>query len=554
MRDRATELASVIERMLAGKSADEINQMAVTFGNTLVDRFAPDTVVLADSSGEDILKAKFSKTLKDARVRQNTVEELITYLNIDPEHLYLPSTGIAEGVLLNFPLNYRRLVNFTLSSTSFVSYLDLLRNQDDGKFTHAIQVFWYEKDLHLEFFRQILGSAVADPKHRLVISIPETGQTWPESEKLPGLAAFIEKVRVHGPSYEEITDGQGRTWLAVGQAGTSLSSAILCVIVDRDLVQGSAGRLKIRIQWLVVWSILVTLSLLHILSHYLIMPVKALATGVEMVKNQNYSYRINMQQADELGRLGHSIDESLENLQELEIAKTVQESLLPQDSLDLDNYFVAARTRSMTSMGGDYYDFIVDSDKNAAILMADVAGHGVQAALIMAMAKSVLLLNDSACSEPEVIMSALNRTFCNLRKSSITTMMTGQIISISSAGAINLLNAGHCPPLFISSGSREITTVCNHALPFGFSPRRKFERLPVNMSAGDIMILYSDGILECANRQGKMLGEEGFAELARNCYDVDCNRYLNKLFDAYDEWVVSQQDDITFVMIKRKDN
>jgi serine phosphatase RsbU (regulator of sigma subunit) len=296
------------------------------------------------------------------------------------------------------------------------------------------------------------------------------------------------------------------------------------------------------------------MSLLYILGHYLIMPIKALSEGVEMVKNRNYSYRIDMPQDNELGRLGHSIDESLENLQELEIARTVQESLLPQDSLDLDDFFVAARTRSMTSMGGDYYDFIVDSDKNAAILMADVAGHGIQAALMMAMAKSALLLNDSACSQPEVIMSALNRTFCTLRKSSITTMMTGQIISISCSGKISLLNAGHCPPLFIASGSHEITSVCNHALPFGFSPRRKFESLPITMSAGDIMILYSDGILECANRQGKILGEEGFAEMARNCYDVDCNRYLDNLFNAYDNFTDSQQDDITFVMIKRKEN
>ncbi len=552
--DRATEINMVIERILVDKSADEVNKLAVSFSDTVVSRFAPDTLVIADSSGKDILNAGYARTLKDDHLRKNAAGELIAYLNSSADKLHQPSSGVAEGFLLSFPLNYRRLLPFTLSSTTFISYLNAVRSRDDNKFSHLIQIFWHEKDVHLEFFRRIAEKTVNDRRQRLFISFVETGKTWPPKDDLPGLPAFTEKVRQHGPSYEKLTDRRGKVWLAVGQAGTSLSSAILTVLVDHELLQKDAGRLQTRIWSLVGWSILVIMSLLYILGHYLIMPIKALSEGVEMVKNKNYSYRIDMPQDNELGRLGHSIDESLENLQELEIARTVQESLLPQDSLDLDDFFVAARTRSMTSMGGDYYDFIVDSDKNAAILMADVAGHGIQAALMMAMAKSALLLNDSACSQPEVIMSALNRTFCTLRKSSITTMMTGQIISISCRGTISLLNAGHCPPLFIASGSHEITTVCNHALPFGFAPKRKFESLPVSMSAGDIMILYSDGILECANRQGKMLGEEGFAELARNCYDVDCNRYLDNLFNAYDKLTDSQQDDITFVMIRRKEN
>ncbi|NLF98229.1 MAG: SpoIIE family protein phosphatase [Candidatus Riflebacteria bacterium] len=552
LHDRATEINLVVEKILADKSAEEVNKLAASFSNTIFSQFAPDTLVIADNSGKDILNAEYARTLKDDHLRKNAAEELIAYLNADKDKLHLPSKGVAEGFLLSFPLNYRRLLPFTLSSTTFISYLNLVRSSDDNRFSHLIQIFWHEKDVHLAFFRQIAAKSVASNRQRLFISFIETGKIWPQNEDIPGLAAFTEKVRQQGPSYEKLTDCNGKVWLAAGQAGTGLGSAILTVLVDHELLQRDVGRLTNRIWSLVGWSVLVILSLLYILGHYLIMPIKALADGVDMVRNKNYSYRISMPQDNELGRLGHSIDESLENLQELEIARTVQESLLPQDSLDLASYFVVARTRSMTSMGGDYYDFIVDSDNNAAILMADVAGHGIQAALMMAMAKSALLLNDSACSEPEVIMSALNRTFCTLRKSSITTMMTGQIISISCTGAISLLNAGHCPPLFISS-SREITTVCNHALPFGFAPRRKFESMPIAMSAGDIMILYSDGILECANRQGRMLGEEGFADLARNCYDTDCTRYLDNLFNAYDRWAASQQDDITFVMIRRKE-
>lgn len=552
--DRANELNAIVDNKFADKSAQEIEKMAVSVSREIIGRFSPDTLVIADSSGKDIFNAEFSKSLKDDHLRKNAAEELITYLNSSIDHIHLPSSGVAEGFLLSFPLNNRRLLPFTLSSTTFLSYLNLLRSSDARKFSHLVQIFWHEKDMHLDFFRKIAEDNVDDRKQRLFINFSETGKIWPQRHDIPGLAGFFEKVRLHGPSSEKLTDRQGKTWLAIGQAGTSLSSAVLGVLIDHDLLRSGVTRLKNRIWSLIGWSFLITLSLFYILSHYLIMPIKALATGVEMVRNRNYSYRINMQQADELGRLGHSIDESLENLQELEIAKTVQESLLPQRSLELDNYAVFARTRSMTSLGGDYYDFVIDQEKNAAILMADVAGHGIQAALLMAMAKSTLLLNDSACAEPEMIMSALNRTFCNLRKSSITTMMTGQIISISCSGELSLINAGHCPPLVVSGSSHEVTPINSGSLPFGFLPRRKFSRHPVSMSVGDTMILYSDGILECSDRHEKMLGEEGFAELAKSCYDADCNRYLDKLYDAYDKWTVSQQDDITFVMIRRQEN
>lgn len=554
LHNRARELNSVIDKVFVGKSPDEIDQLAASVSASILADFAPDTITISDSSGKDLLNAAYSKTLRDDHLRKNAAGELIAYLNSSFNDLHRPSQGVAGGYLLSFPQNHRRFLPFTLSSTTFLSYYNAVRSGIDNRFSHLIQLFWHEKDMHFEFFRRIAETAAADASQRLFISFSETGNTWPRNHDIPGLSTFFEKIRQHGPSYEKLISRDGKAWLAVGQAGISLSSAILAVLVDNDLLQRKVSHLKNRIWSLVGWSIIITLSLLYILSHYLIMPIKAMAAGVEMVKNKNYSYRINLPLANEFGRLSRSIDESLENLQELEIAKTVQESLLPQESLDLAGFFVVARTRSMTSLGGDYYDFVVDNDKNAAILMADVAGHGIQAALLMAMAKSALLLNDSACAEPEIIMSALNRTFCNLRKSSITTMMTGQIISISSSGQVCLLNAGHCPPLVVSGADHEVKPISSEALPFGFSLRRKFSRLPVNMAAGDTMILYSDGILECANRNGQMLGEEGFAELAKNCYDIDCNRYLDNLFSAYDNWVASQQDDITFVMIRRREN
>lgn len=554
LHGQALKLNSLIAGLFNGKSIKEVHNLAASAGTCIVSQFSPDTLIFADSSGTDILNAEYSKTIKADILRKTAAKELIRYLNSGKSSFRRPSEGLAEGFLLSFPLNYKRFLPFTLSKTTFLSYLYPLANDVEGRFSHLIQLFWLEKDMYFSFFKEMERRFENEKHKRLLVSFSDSGLFWPEDYDLSSLPGFFDKVRLHGSASELVRDKSGKAWLAVGQNSSSLRSAILTVLIAHNVLVKDIHRLKKGIWSLIAFSAFVTLSLYYILVYYLLTPIKALAKGVEMVKNKNYSYRIDMNLSNEFGRLSRSVDASLENLQELEIAKKVQESLLPQNSLELENFSVVGRTRSMTSLGGDYYDFVVDDMQDAVVLMADVAGHGVQAGLLMAMAKSVLLLNDSFCRLPETIMSALNKTFCTLRKSNITTMMTGQIVSILRTGELNLLNAGHCSPLVVTSGGDKVRFVSCPALPFGFSQKRKFKPLPVEFLPGDTMVLYSDGILECTNQRGEALGEDGFAELTKKCYDSDSNRYIDRLFAEYDCWTDSQQDDITFVLVRRKEN
>lgn len=551
---RANELNKTLDSMFYRISGDDLDESFLASAAASVHRkFQPDTLIITDGTGKDLLKAAYTVSIKDDFLRKTAAGELLNYLNCRADAQYDLRNDIAQGFSLSFVQNYRRIMPFALSNTNFLSYLNTLRDPKSLRFNNLIQVFWQENQMHYEYLKKVADRADLDHQKSLLFWFPDTGKLYPQITEAQVMRPFFERIRLNGPSQQMINIGNGKTLMAFGQAGTHLSSAIMTVLIDSADLHGKMHELKKNIWLLAGLSLLMTLSLFRILGHYLIAPVKTLATGVEMVKNRNYSFRIELPFDNEFGRLGQSIDKTLENLQELEIARTVQESLLPQESIDFGNFHVMAKTRAMTSLGGDYYDYVVDSANNLTILMADVAGHGVQAALLMAMAKSVLLMKTTAVVNPANLMESLNKTFCTLRKAEISTMMTGQVIHISHDMTINFLNAGHCPPLVVSQNGQEARNVNNASLPFGFSAKREFTGVSVEMKPGETMILYSDGILECLNKNEEALGADGFIKLAQNSHHPDPEIFLTNLFKNYENWTSSQQDDMTFVLIRRKE-
>lgn len=553
LHGKAEKLNFTIDSLLKGYSGSRIDAVFLASAASYINNsFNPDTLIISDHTGADLLNSLYSKTIQDDFLRKTAAGELLAYLNCGIKNQYSPDEGIAQGFALNFEENYRKFVPFALSNITYISYLNTLRDQKSGRFVNLVQLFWLEKQMHYDYLKTVADSAGKTRHRKMFFAVPELRKEYPDTSNFPELHSFFEKVRLNGPSQQSLTGSDGRSYLAFGQGGTHLNSAIMTVIIDTDELLDEIRKLRKNLWMLAGLSLLMTLSLFHLLSYYLIVPINALAAGVEMFKGKNYSHRIDLPLENEFGSLAKSIDRSLENLQELEIAKTVQESLVPQGALEVGEFSVVARTSTMTSLGGDYYDFVVDAEKNLTVLMADVAGHGVQAALLMAMAKSVLLLDNASRIEPENLMAGLNRTFCNLRKAEISTMMTGQIIHISHEGQIQFLNAGHCPPLVVAENGLTSRLIENNSLPFGFSARRVFSGMPVELHPGETMILYSDGILECASRDNEILGPEGFRKIAVDSYHSDTAVFLENLFRAYESWATSQQDDITFVLIRHR--
>ncbi|RMH15280.1 MAG: hypothetical protein D6696_21165 [Acidobacteria bacterium] len=190
------------------------------------------------------------------------------------------------------------------------------------------------------------------------------------------------------------------------------------------------------------------------------------------------------------------------------LAAQIQRAMLPGERYRDAVIELAARCRPAAKIGGDYFDVLSLDDERSALIVADVQGHGLDAALLVAMAKSCFHAHPKA--SPAEMMSALHRTI-RLLATKILTVSCCHLVIDRTAGILHYANAGHPPPFHLQQ-SGELTTldqrdlvlgVPSAILPQGDGPRYRIHRRP--WAAGDLLVLYTDGVTEAKNPAGEEL-------------------------------------------------
>ena len=193
---------------------------------------------------------------------------------------------------------------------------------------------------------------------------------------------------------------------------------------------------------------------------------------------------------------------------ELQTASAIQTSILPRTTPKVDGLEIAVRYVPMRAVGGDLYDFsVIDSGAQIAILVADVTGHGVPAALIASMAK-VAFASQSACADqPGPLLGGMNRALCGHLEAQFVTATYVHIDR--DRRQIRYSNAGHPPPLLWRSGPRQVVTLTEGGVLLGFDASAAYPTTQLAVGPGDRLVLYTDGMLDVTNAAGDFFGEDG---------------------------------------------
>jgi len=239
----------------------------------------------------------------------------------------------------------------------------------------------------------------------------------------------------------------------------------------------------------------------------------------------------------------------LEN--EIALAGEIQKMLLPSQSPQLADYDVYSFQQPSRHIGGDYYDFFLNED-NLFFILADVAGKGTPAALLMANLQATIrgqsLLNVSAKKCLEISNKLLyhstdKRTFVSLFYGILDTHK--HTLSYSNAGQ-------NIPILFsIESESFLLTT---HGLALGLQENVSYRMEKVNINPGEMLIIYTDGISESMNEKMEEFGEERLLKIVEENKEISASKLIYKIIGAANEHSgnTSQSDDMTLVVVKRK--
>ena len=182
---------------------------------------------------------------------------------------------------------------------------------------------------------------------------------------------------------------------------------------------------------------------------------------------------------------------------EMETARQIQTSLLPRTLPDIHGLDVAARYLPMTAVAGDIYDFITLGPSRVGLLVADVSGHGVPAALVASMVKVAFAAQSDAADDPARVLAGINHILCRHVESTFVTAVYAVIDT--ERRTITVANAGH-PPLLAGGPTGAVRESAEHGLMLGMLPDTVYTNDSLLLGQGDYVVLYTDGIPEKIGR------------------------------------------------------
>jgi sigma-B regulation protein RsbU (phosphoserine phosphatase) len=303
--------------------------------------------------------------------------------------------------------------------------------------------------------------------------------------------------------------------------------------------------------------------LTFLVSRNLSIPFRDILETLRRIRNGRFDKRVQVFSNDEIGYTGDAINEMTKGLMErermqqsLNLAKEVQQNLLPKSNLKINGLDIAGKSVYCDETGGDYYDFISigDNDKQKiGVAIGDVSGHGIPSALLMATIRASLRQRASLPGSIAKIITDVNHLLVQDVEDSGQFMTMFFLVLDTATRKLEWVRAGHDPGIVYDPGSDSFSELGGSGIALGVDPKWIYEdNKKTDFSYGQIIVLSTDGFWEARNRKGEMLGKEPIINAIRKNASSDASQIIDAIFDTLDKFIggVKIEDDITSVIIK----
>lgn len=237
---------------------------------------------------------------------------------------------------------------------------------------------------------------------------------------------------------------------------------------------------------------------------------------------------------------------------ELKRVGYIQSSLLPKNIPEIDGYDFGVIFISTKYASGDYYDFIEPSEGNLGIVLADVSGHGTPAAVIMAMTRAIMRSYTLGVTSSSSVLSLVNEVLCdNIYTKDFVTMFY-LVLDIKN-NSINYSSAGHHPVLFYDASEFMVKKLNVSGLLLGIFKEQEYEEKVLTLDTGDILFLYTDGLVEVINKDNEQYGYDRLLSKIIMYSSLRPKDMIDEIMDDVKDFtnLESYRDDITIVVIKK---
>ena len=239
---------------------------------------------------------------------------------------------------------------------------------------------------------------------------------------------------------------------------------------------------------------------------------------------------------------------------ELDLARDIQASLLPDvfpAFPDRHEFSLYASMTPAREVGGDFYDFFLIDDDHLALVIADVSGKGIPAALFMAVSRTVIRDQLMSGCDPVRALERANAQLCSENPHMMFVTVWLAVVEISTGKGV-ACNAGHEHPAVRRAGGAFELVKYKHDRPAGFIPDTAYHSRIFELRPGDTLLVYTDGVPEANNPQKEMFGEERMTETLNRYADAEPEELIRRMYEAVASFAdgTDQFDDITMLAVK----
>jgi sigma-B regulation protein RsbU (phosphoserine phosphatase) len=234
--------------------------------------------------------------------------------------------------------------------------------------------------------------------------------------------------------------------------------------------------------------------------------------------------------------------------QELEESKEIQAALLPKEIPHIEGFDIAITWNPARGVGGDYFDVMKFSEHHAALCIADVAGKGMPAALLMSNVQAVLKSFANETAAPGELCARVNSVMCD--NTVLHRFITCFYALLDAQNkTLSYANAGHCPPMLIRD--RECLRLREGGPVLGVFPREPYLQADVRLQSGDCLVLFTDGVTEARNPAGREFGEDRLEQLLLSNCRLSAGDLRDRIVQAVNEYSEGEvYDDATLMVVK----
>lgn len=454
-----------------------------------------------------------------------------------------------DTLVSNSASGIRRAI-FTEYKKEFVDDLDKLTTADD---TQVRLLIFDIKGAILPGF---------DPKELSIIS--------PSKDAKPDLSESSAKRTEKDMTIDPAATVGGEPAFSFSREQSGGSGDTVHLYLDRKFINARQSNLVLLLFGVAFVAVLISLGTAFLVGGNITRPLQVLMSDIQIISGGNFDHKPIAQSRDEVGivsRLLGDMAAGLKQAQEvwaenqsrkhdLDIAKEIQENLLPKHVPRIAGYDVSAYYSPSKEVGGDYYDFFLVDKTHLGMICADVSGKGIPGSMVMMMTKALVSYEAESNLSPRDIFCKVNRTLAKDIKRGMFVTAFYMLLDIPTA-RLTVASAGHNPLLMYRASTKQCVEINPGGIALGFDKDgRLFERNmkeeTIQLQRGDRVVIYTDGVTEAMSPEGAEFTSERLIQITTQAANAPSSQYLTTLVNALQAHAQSddQHDDITIVTVK----